>query len=60
VATVAAFGLLAAGIQVGHSGGDLVYEHGAASAYVDGPGDGASDEAREEPERPGQDHDSEG
>jgi len=26
--------VLAAGVAVGHSGGELVYEHGAASAYV--------------------------
>jgi uncharacterized membrane protein len=28
-----ALGLMYGGYQVGHSGGDLVYEHGAASAY---------------------------
>jgi len=41
VATAGALGLVAAGVQVGHSGGALVYEHGAASAYA-GPaaGDG--------------------
>ncbi len=33
VATAAALGLTAAGYQVGHSGGALVYRHGAASAY---------------------------
>lgn len=38
VATVGAVGLLAAGVQVGHSGGELVYRHGAASAYTDGGG----------------------
>ena len=32
--TVGAFGLLAAGVQVGHSGGELVYRHGAASVYT--------------------------
>lgn len=36
-----ALGLVAAGVQVGHSGGTLVYRDGAASAYtnttVDGP-----------------------
>ena len=37
---VGAVGLLAAGVQVGHSGGELVYRHGAASAYTDGA-DGA-------------------
>lgn len=31
---VAALGLLGAGFQVGHSGGELVYKHGAAAAYV--------------------------
>jgi len=31
---VGAVGLLAAGVQVGHSGGELVYRHGAASAYT--------------------------
>jgi len=36
VTTVGAFGLLAAGVQVGHSGGELVYRHGAAAAYTDG------------------------
>ena len=35
---VGAVGLLAAGVQVGHSGGELVYRHGAASAYTDGAG----------------------
>ncbi len=35
LATVGAFGLLVAGYRVGHSGGDLVYRYGAASAYVD-------------------------
>lgn len=30
--------VLAAGVSVGHSGGELVYQHGAASAYADAPG----------------------
>lgn len=34
VATAGAFGLVVAGVAVGHSGGELVYRHGAASAYV--------------------------
>lgn len=34
VATAGAFGLVVAGVAVGHSGGELVYKHGAASAYV--------------------------
>jgi uncharacterized membrane protein len=33
-ATVAALGLLPAGYRVGHSGGELVYKHGAAQAYL--------------------------
>ena len=33
-ATVAAFGLVAAGALVGHSGGELVYRYGAAEAHV--------------------------
>ncbi len=33
-AVVASLGVLAAGIGVGHSGGELVYQHGAASAYT--------------------------
>ena len=32
--------VLAAGVRVGHSGGELVYEHGAAAAYTSGPGPG--------------------
>ncbi len=35
VTAVGALGLVAAGVQVGHSGGTLVYRHGAASAYAD-------------------------
>jgi hypothetical protein len=35
VTAVGAVGLVAAGAQVGHSGGVLVYRHGAASAYVE-------------------------
>jgi uncharacterized membrane protein len=36
ITTAGSFGLVLAGIQVGGSGGDLVYRHGAASAYVQG------------------------
>jgi uncharacterized membrane protein len=36
LATAGAFGLILAGVQVGSAGGDLVYSHGAASAYVQG------------------------
>ena len=32
--TAGAFGLVGAGALVGHSGGQLVYRHGAAAAYV--------------------------
>ena len=35
-ATVGAVALVAAGVQVGHSGGTLVYRDGAASAYTTG------------------------
>jgi hypothetical protein len=43
-ATAASLGVLAAGVAVGHSGGELVYVHGAASAYVD-PGVAAPEQA---------------
>jgi len=42
VATVATLGVLAAGFQVGHSGGELVYRHGAANAYLDPSSQGAA------------------
>lgn len=46
VATVGALVLLPLGWRVGSSGGDLVYTHGAASAYVDAaaglPGEAAA------------------
>jgi hypothetical protein len=35
VTMVGTLGVVAAGVQVGHSGGLLVYRHGAASAYTD-------------------------
>ncbi len=38
----ATLGVLAAGVSVGHSGGSLVYEHGAANAYLDAPAAGTS------------------
>lgn len=34
VTTIGALGIVAAGVQVGHSGGTLVYREGAASAYT--------------------------
>lgn len=37
-ATAGALGLVVAGTQVGHSGGELVYRHGAAAAYSAGAG----------------------
>lgn len=40
-ATAGAVALVVAAAQVGHSGGELVYRHGAASAYAPGP-NGAS------------------
>ena len=44
VTAVGALGLVAAGAQVGHSGGTLVYRHGAAAAYVTAaPGAGAEE-----------------
>jgi uncharacterized membrane protein len=43
VGLAAAVALNVAGYQVGHSGGELVYRHGAASAYV---GAGAAGEQR--------------
>jgi hypothetical protein len=39
-------GIVAAGIQVGHSGGMLVYRHGAASAYTDPAVRGERSESR--------------
>ena len=36
-ATAGAFALVVAGAMVGHSGGELVYKHGAASAYAPTP-----------------------
>jgi uncharacterized membrane protein len=42
-ATVGAFGLVVAGALVGHSGGELVYRHGAAAAYSAGAGGAARD-----------------
>ena len=43
----ATLAVLAMGIQTGHSGGELVYRHGAASAYVT---EGGSERAKEEEE----------
>jgi uncharacterized membrane protein len=46
VATLGAFGLLGAGYNVGRSGGELVYQHGAASAYASQRGPGEVQPAR--------------
>jgi len=43
VTAAGALGVVAAGVQVGHSGGQLVYRYGAASAYTD-PSAGANRE----------------
>ena len=39
VALLATLGVLALGVQTGHVGGELVYRHGAASAYAGGAHD---------------------
>jgi uncharacterized membrane protein len=44
-AVIASVGVLAAGWQVGHSGGELVYRHGAASAYAPAAGSGGGERA---------------
>lgn len=44
---VGAVGLVAAGAQVGHSGGTLVYREGAASAYAAGAGAAGASAARD-------------
>lgn len=44
VGTAGTVALLVAAIQVGAAGGELVYEHGAASAYVESAGQAASGE----------------
>jgi uncharacterized membrane protein len=36
IGAAAAVGIMVAGWQVGHTGGELVYRHGAAAAYVAG------------------------
>lgn len=35
-ALIGSLGVLGAGVQVGHTGGELAYRHGAAAAYSDG------------------------
>ena len=51
-AVLAALGLSVAGYRVGHSGGELVYEYGAASAYADaGTAQGNDDDDDDDRER---------
>lgn len=59
VATVGAFGLIAAGVSVGHSGGQLVYRHGAASAYAGtaGAANQGTEQGESGRERSGEDKD---
>jgi uncharacterized membrane protein len=52
-ATVGAVALVGAGVQVGRSGGELVYRHGAASAYASPGADGVRDVAERSPVRQG-------
>lgn len=50
LSTVGSIGLIYAGVQVGEAGGELVYQHGAASAYTQDAavgGDGAGGELPE-------------
>ncbi len=42
LATLATVGLMVAGYAVGHSGGELVYRHGAASVYAESAGAGGA------------------
>ncbi len=48
LATVGTVGVLVAGVQVGSKGGELVYVHGAGSAYADAPAGPARTPAGEE------------
>lgn len=54
-AAAAALALTAAGYQVGHSGGELVYRHGAASAYASATPDERATTARPESDPAGRD-----
>lgn len=49
--TVASIGALGVGVAVGHAGGELVYRHGAATAYAAGVRDGSSPSRAPEPSR---------
>jgi len=46
VGVVAALGLMPLGVLVGHSGGELVYRHGAATAYATAQSTGGAERAR--------------
>ena len=48
LATVGTLGVVWAGVEVGAAGGELVYRHGAASAYAQDAGRTASPAARSE------------
>jgi uncharacterized membrane protein len=50
-ATLGSVALVVAGVQVGGSGGDLVYKHGAAQAYVQSEGPAVNPAARDNRER---------
>jgi len=56
LATLGTVGLVGIGVNVGHSGGQLVYRHGAAAAYVTPAGGSPS---RQPSEERGKDHDDE-
>ena len=62
VSAAGALGLVVAAGLVGHSGGALVYRHGAASAYVQPSGAGAGDVSAVRPDvrSDDDDHDSRG
>ena len=49
--TVGAIALVVAAAQVGHSGGELVYRHGAASAYAPNPTGTSTDAPVSNPDR---------
>lgn len=57
VALLATLAVLAAGVQVGHSGGELVYRHGAASAYIVAGGVGGSGHLSQDEDDDDSDHD---
>ncbi|MDH3224709.1 MAG: hypothetical protein OEO23_13405 [Gemmatimonadota bacterium] len=51
LAAVASVAMLIAAYRVGHTGGQLVYEHGASAAYVTAPSAGAAGEPIEHDDR---------